>query len=337
MMVAQPLCFGVVIPAHNALPLVLDAIESALAQTMPPAEVIVVDDRSTDGTTAAVEALRLAGRPVRVVRGSFGGAAAARNAGWRAASSPWIAFLDADDVWLPDKLAVAAEMLTAAPRAAWFFSDAAQQDLDGSALPSLFTSYAAVPERYVGQPFAELLQVNFIATPSTVVRRDALEALGGFDESMSHAEDRDLWIRLARRWPAAASTRALVHVRRREGSLSQQVGSRLMGDVQLFEKLANDDALTPGLRRLALRSRSMAHFKLAFAALRAGDGASTRLHLKSAWLFPERALPVAGAWLASLLPAAARKIMRRQRWAARGLVAPTLRTRRLHLLSEVKD
>ncbi|MCC6650944.1 MAG: glycosyltransferase family 2 protein, partial [Candidatus Eisenbacteria bacterium] len=121
--------FSVVIPAHDGLPDLLDAVESALSQSFAAAEIVVVDDASTDGSGDAVEA-RFGDR-VRVVRGRFGSAGAARNAGWRAAKFPWIAFLDADDLWLPEKLAVAAEKLLACPEADWFFSDGAFRTLDG--------------------------------------------------------------------------------------------------------------------------------------------------------------------------------------------------------------
>ena len=104
-----------VIPAHDAYPLVLDAVDSALAQTLPPAEVVVVDDGSRDRTAEALRE-RFGGRvDVRVVSGSFGSAAAARNAGWRAARGRWVAFLDADDVWFPEKLATAAATDSSSP------------------------------------------------------------------------------------------------------------------------------------------------------------------------------------------------------------------------------
>lgn len=329
-----PLRFSAVIPAHNAMPLVLRAVESALGQTCPPAEVVVVDDRSSDGTAEALDALVAAGKPVKVVRGHFGGAAAARNAGWRAATSPWIAFLDADDVWLPEKLEVAARTLAAAPRASWFFSDSEQIPHDGSTMDSLFTLYAEVPEGYVGQPVAPLMQINFIATPAAVARRDALEELGGFDETMSHAEDRDLWIRLARRGPGAASPRALIRVFQQPGGLTSQVELRLMGDVQLFGKLSRDRTLDPASRRFARRSASLAHLKLAFNALRDGDRPRARRHLRAAWQFPDRVMPVVSGYVTTLLPAPVMALLRRQRWAGRAIVAPALRPPRVRLVSE---
>jgi glycosyltransferase involved in cell wall biosynthesis len=317
-----------VIPSHNGMPLVMDAVRSVLEQAPPPDEVIVVDDASTDGTSDSLEAAF--GSRVRVVRGHFGGAAAARNAGWRAARAPWIGFLDADDLWFPEKLTVAAEALEARPVAAWFFSDGAFRTLDGDLHASWMKSYADLSEPYVGQPVAELFEVNFILTSSVIVRRDVLEAAGGFDERLSHAEDLDLWIRLARGWPATASRRALVRYQHREGGLTRQTESRLTGDVVLFERLGADRTLAAPLRALAMRRARMAHYKLAALGLREGRHADCRRHLAGAWS-RERALPVMAAWVLSWMPRAAVRFLRRQPWVTRGLGVRVLRLRRVAL------
>ena len=330
---SDTLAVAVVIPARDALPEVLDAVDSAVAQTCPPAEVLVVDDSSRDGTGTAVEE-RFGGdrrAPVRVLRGCFGSAAAARNAGWRAAAAPWIALLDADDVWEPEKLERAAEVLARAPEAAWFFSDGSFRTLGGEVHPSWLALYAELPEAYVGSPVAELFEVNFVLTSSVVARREALELTGGFDETLSHAEDLDLWIRLARRWPAAASRRALVRYQHREGGLSGQHERRLLGDVELFGRLVADPALPDVLRRRARVRCSLAHYKLAVAALRVADAAAARRHLRGSWLFPERALPVAVAFLASLLPPVWLAGLRRQAWATRPVGRGLVSQRRVRL------
>ena len=314
--------------------MLLEAIDSALAQTMAPAEVVVVDDGSTDGTAQAL-AERYGGQPiVRVVAGRFGSAAAARNAGWRAATHPWIAFLDADDVWFPEKLATAAAALEAFPSAEWFFSDGTFRPLDGAEWQSWLAAYAELHGPYVGHPVAELLEVNFVLTSSVVVRKSLLESLGGFDPQMSHAEDIDLWIRLARRAPATAAERPLVRYQHRVGGLSRQIERRLMGDVGLFRRLAQDPELARPLRRRARCREALAYYKLAFGALRAGDRRGVWSLLPSAWLFPERALSVLGLALASVLPNAVLRGLGERRWMTHVVARRALSLARVALRSD---
>jgi glycosyltransferase involved in cell wall biosynthesis len=330
----EPFEVSVVIPSHDALPLVLAAIDSVLAQTLPPAEIVVVDDNSTDGTAEAI-AERFARHPeVRVVRGRFGGAAAARNAGWREASRPWIAFLDADDIWFPDKLAAAAEALGAFPMAGWFFSDGTFRPVDGEEWRSWLSAYAEVESPYVGSPLAQLMEVNFVLTTSVVVRRDLLEALGGFDASMSHAEDIDLWIRLAKRVPATAVARPLVRYQHQASGLTRQVERRLKGDIDLFRRLSRDRELPGGLRRRARRREALAWFKLAFGALRDGDRWRTWSLLPRAWMFPERALPVSLLAVASLLPGALLRRLAKRRVGAHAAAQKAFSLSRVALRSD---
>ncbi len=292
---------SVVIPAHDAMPELIEAVESVLAQDRPADEVIVVDDRSKDGSGDAVRA-RFGDR-VRVLAGAFGSAAAARNAGWRAARGEWIAFLDADDLWTPDKLSVSLALLAAAPHADWCFSDGSVRALDGREHDSLFALWADVEEPYCGRPVAELIEVNFVLTSSVVARRSALEALGGFDDSLSHAEDVDLWIRLSRRGYAAGTRRALVNYRARATGLSAQADKRNHGAVTMFSRMAADASLEPELRRLARRRVSRHHYRLAIAALRENEPGRARRHLAQAWLLPGFAMPVLLAFVTTLLPA----------------------------------
>ena len=328
-MTSTPADVAVVIPARNGLPDVLDAVASALAQVPPPAEVIVVDDASTDGTADAVRARF--GASVRVVAGRFDGAAAARNAGWRAATARWIALLDADDLWFEGKLARAMEMLEQHREAAWFFSDGRFRTVDGVWHESWFALYADLPEGYFGQPTAELFTVNFVLTSSVVIRRDALEATGGFNETMSHAEDLDLWIRLARRWPAVASARPLVRYQHLQSGLTRKVEARLGGNSQLFARLAADSTLSPELRRRARSRASLSALKLGWAALREGRNVDARRALAQAWMFPERAVPVAMAWSLSLLPRPLFEALKRQSWAKGNVAAPMLAVQRVVL------
>lgn len=317
-----------VIPAYNAMPDVLEAVDSVLAQTVPAAEVIVVDDRSSDGTSDAVRA-RFGDR-VRLVRGTFGSASASRNAGWRAATGEWVAFLDADDLWTADKLAVALRHLAAAPHADWYFSDGSVSWTDGREYASLLDLYVDLETPYCGKPVAELCEVNFILTSSVVARRAALEALGGFDETLSHAEDVDLWIRLSRRGWATGSKDRLVHYRGRETGLSAQAAKRNIGAATLFARMAVDPTLEPELRRGARRRVSLHEYKLAVAALREGRSGEARAHLARAWDFPAFTTPVLLGFATSLLPVGLVQRLRGRR-SVGAVAAPMTAPRRVRL------
>ncbi|WP_141453394.1 glycosyltransferase family A protein [Pseudoxanthomonas sp. z9] len=171
--------YAVVIPAYNAAATIAVALDSVFAQTVPPCQVIVVDDGSADGERLA-EVLAGYGGKVRLLRQANAGPAAARNAGARACEGEWIAFLDADDSWLPHKLERQLE-LGRDPRA------------------GLLHGRARAPALPREMGFDALWECNRICTSMTVVRRQAFEALGGFDESpeLVGAEDYHLWLRIA--------------------------------------------------------------------------------------------------------------------------------------------
>lgn len=322
------LTFSVVIPCHDGMPDVIDAVRSVLAQTRPADEIVLVDDASGDGSAEQVERA-FPGR-VRILRGRHGSAAAARNAGWRAAASSWVALLDADDLWFPEKLATMERVLTSAPHAIWAFSDGAFRTLDGQLHASWLGLYADLSEPYCGSPFEQLLDVNFVLTSSVLIERRALEALGGFDERLSHAEDADLWMRLSRAGLATASRRALVRYQHREGGLTRLTEQRLEGGAMLFGRLARDRGLPPALRRKARARHSLYQYKLAFHALREGRSSEARRRFLAAWLFPERVLAVLLGWAAACLPQAWLQRLRRG-GVARAAATPMMALQRVRL------
>jgi len=177
-----------VIPCYNRAGTIGDAIASVQSQTRAPLEVIVVDDGSTDGSADIAE--RYDVRVIRLPRNR--GSAAARNAGIRAAVGDAIAWLDSDDYWEPHHLATIAALLDRYPEAA---VAAGAVRLVGTRSG---TWYGRVPE---GPP-ANVLRNAFYATVvhciATIVRREALADVGGFDETEFYAEDFDIWLRLAR-------------------------------------------------------------------------------------------------------------------------------------------
>jgi glycosyltransferase involved in cell wall biosynthesis len=192
----------VVIPTRNRWHLLSrHALPSALGQQGVTVEAIVVDDGSTDGTADRVVALD--DPRIRLVQdGGSRGPAAARNAGVAEARAEWVAFLDDDDLWAPDKLAL---QLAALGDADWGYTGAVV--VDDSLVPTDELPLASP----VG--LADRLRHGNVLTgggSAVVVRRAVFRELGGFDESLYYVEDWDLWRRLAEHGPAAVREEVLV-------------------------------------------------------------------------------------------------------------------------------
>jgi glycosyltransferase involved in cell wall biosynthesis len=166
---------SVVIPAYNSAGWIAEALASVAAQTAPADEVLVVDDGSTDGTAELVESLG-----ARCLRQANAGCAAARNAGVRAATGDLIAFLDADDLWTPEKLEVQAEHMERNPGLLYTIAHF-RHFIDGS----------------VEGVRADTLEgVHPGRLPSTLIARpEAFEVVGGFDEGMLSGSDIDWFAR----------------------------------------------------------------------------------------------------------------------------------------------
>jgi glycosyltransferase involved in cell wall biosynthesis len=176
-------------PAYNAAPYIAEAVESVKMQTFTDWELVVVDDGSTDDTAAIVE--RETDPRVRLIRGTRSGLpAVARNHAISETKSELVAFLDADDVWLPEKLARQIDELDRRPDVGVVYCDARIIDEPDPVTPP------ARPGRALVQ---RLLEYNFIYNSSVIVRRAALETYGVFDPSpeLRGSEDYELWLRLA--------------------------------------------------------------------------------------------------------------------------------------------
>jgi len=198
-----------IIPTFNSSAFISEAIESVRAQTCSVAEILVIDDGSTDATREIV-----AGYPdIKLIRQNHLGPAAARNTGIRQARSEYIAFLDSDDLWLAEKIERQLSALAGNPSAGFSFATLSSFYMSDAAkipgelylpheLRSWFDAHTCREGAAFGDVYPLLLRANCMQTSSVVVRRDAVIEVGMFDESLVHGEDHDLWLRLARRWPA---------------------------------------------------------------------------------------------------------------------------------------
>lgn len=185
----------VAIPTHNRAGLVTEAIESVLAQTYSDYELVVIDNGSTDDTAQRLEPYR---DRIRIIRQENRGRAGARNRALAAAEGEFVAFLDSDDSWLPDKLERQLSVLDANPRVALVHGHVEVIDDGGRTLAgetarhrALWSAAHRTPVTYAG--YANECRCF---TSTIVVRRHALEELGGYDEEVG-LEDLDLYLRIA--------------------------------------------------------------------------------------------------------------------------------------------
>ena len=281
---------SIVIPAYNAGPFIAETLRSAMAQTQAAAEIILVDSESTDDTVAIARATCPTLRVVAVARR---GAAYARNAGVDAASTPWIAFLDADDVWAADKLQRQWALIEAAPDVDLVFCDAWPFRGDEVLLPHFLETrprYAALPKRELAQcayvfecdMAAALMSANYVLTTSMVLlRRQAFLAVGGFDVSLQVCEDFDCWLRLLKGRKAGVVDMPLVGYRHHGNSLSDDPRAMVMGRIAVSERVfANPAAYANGAEIFFRGEKARRQRELGLLDLHAGQLGQARLQFR---------------------------------------------------------
>ncbi len=306
----QGFLYSVAIACHNAAPYVADAVRSAMTQDPPPAEIVVCDDGSTDGSA---EVLRGLGNAVRVVRHERNrGEAAAKNAAVAATTSPWVALLDADDEMLPGRMAAVRDLIASDPDLAIVTTDAVLVH-DGVELGNWYSAhypFAATDQSRV------LLERNFVFG-NVVVRRDAFTVAGGFDPTIAHATDWDLWIRM-------------VHSGSRVGCVDRPLARYRIHESSLSSDRAAMSASIAALLRRTVRRLDLTVEEVDTASTTAAeqDRIATRYRLKQALARPaapvrrlalavarDRAQPRRSRLLAAgtlLLPGVARAAERRR-------------------------
>ena len=275
---------SVLITTYNRAALVGEAVESVLAQTRPADEIIVIDDGSTDDTAARLATF---GDRIRVVAKANGGVSSARNAGLAAASGDWITFLDDDDVWVPERLAILERDVADAP-------------------PEIAAHLANV--RYVGEGYVydvmEMYKIDapkgsarrvedFFATAARglqmnglAVRRAAIAEIGGFDESLSTHEDKLFSGLLAHGRPWLVTGDHVSDVRRIDAQSLTELSGRDMEKRLAIMLEVNDRLLALGVtgrnRRLLRGTRHFLLLRQAALLLEAGQAGAGRARLIAA-------------------------------------------------------
>ena len=288
---------SVIIPTYNLRELVLAAVRTVLAQTRPVQEILVIDDGSTDGTA---EALKQAfGDRVRHVWQANAGVSAARNHGLRLARGRYLALLDSDDAWLPDKTRLQVEWLQARPDHGMVLCDVARVDAQ-QRQTDVLRRRDYLPED--GSILKWVLLAPALVPASVLMRREVFETVGGFDEQLATGEDLDFHLRVAARWKIGVVEQPLVRAMRGHDGLSSL--ARTYDDyVRVIERAA---AAAVGQVPEADRRRALA---LAYARNARGMVHSRRWSdawrlARMAWAHESRA--AGRARLLGLMPLAAR-------------------------------
>ena len=215
-----------VIPAYNSAAFIREAIDSVRAQTLPVAELIVVVDDSSDGTAQIAESMG-----ARVLSNGTAGLPAARNRCVRESSQPWIAFLDSDDIWEPEKIERQMELASQNPDVALVVCDYNTFHAAGivcaSALDKYRSGYQSQPKRSCAQgTIIDQLDTGFadayylLLASNVMIRRDVLEVTGLFDESLYSADDFDCFMRVLANHQLGVVEKVLVQRREHETNTS---------------------------------------------------------------------------------------------------------------------
>jgi glycosyltransferase involved in cell wall biosynthesis len=244
-----------IITTYNYGRFIAGGIESVLRQTIRPDEIVVVDDGSTDDTGEIVA--RYAADGVRYIRKQNGGAGSARNAGIRATSAAMIAFLDADDRWVPEKVARQLEHFRRYP-AAGLVTASEWQVREATGEKRLLSRKPVGAARL----FHEVLIENFIGNPSlTMIRRACFDKVGLFDEGLRLGQDWEMWIRIAREFPVGVVEEPLLLFNFHSGSLTAgQVQGRADSNREIRRRYIS--TIKSPLTRLNLMraATSMSHY-----------------------------------------------------------------------------
>ena len=264
---------SVIIPTFNSADYIPQALDSVLNQTYRDFEIIVVDDGSTDHTQTVLAPYM---PQIRYIWRENGGPSRARNAGIQAARGRYIAFLDADDLWVPTKLEVQAQVLDTRPEVGLVFGDTQVFDRERILVDSFlrqkrqYSALAASPT--VEQAFLTLIRDNFIPTSTVMVRRQCIATVGMFDESLLSAEDKDLWLRIAMRFGIACIPSVLER-KRSHGSNVSGNGDLAVGcEITVMQKIMSMCAPDSWECKAAIRRRlSILYFWRGYSCFDRGE------------------------------------------------------------------
>lgn len=274
--------FDIIMPAYNAARYLRAAIDSVISQTYEDWRIILVNDGSTDQTAdIAREFQRRLGERMLVITQPNGGMSAARNTAIRNSTAEFLAMLDADDVWLPFRLAESLKSFQLRPEAGLSYGLITKIDEAGN----LLDTFTGNPGNAEGK-IAPAIYKRTVELPcvTITVRRQCIEEVGLFDETMKGTEDRDLWLRIALRYEVAFVPMVIAYYRTSATSVSSDLGRMFNAQKHFIEKNYGAPGCGIIARRVALsrvykqRGESLLH--------RHEPGAAFRSSLQACAIWP---------------------------------------------------
>jgi glycosyltransferase involved in cell wall biosynthesis len=224
---------SIIIPCYNMARYLGEALSSALGQTFPYFELLIIDDGSTDATPEIASGI-LADRRVRYIRQDNMGLSAARNKGIALSRGEFIALLDADDIWEPEKLAVQLSMFDTMPQCGLVFTDFSTFDEHGIIA---LEKNSVILDNLDHLDFETLFSRNNFIYPSTVmIRREMFDSAGPFDVSLKSAEDYDMWLRIAQVSRLVGIGLRLAKIRQHGDNMSRNIRRMLDNEIAVIEK-----------------------------------------------------------------------------------------------------
>jgi glycosyltransferase involved in cell wall biosynthesis len=291
---------SVIIPSYNHGQYISEAIHSVLDQTMQDFEIIVVDDGSTDNTAAVLQTFQDQIRYVR--RRTPSGPGAAKNCGIRLSEADYIATLDADDIWFPQKLDAQVQLMDARPEVGLCFANV--YNFDTNSRQTWPQSGFDLLSPHSGHVLGQLLCQNFIPSQSVMIRRKCLARVGLFDESLRIGEDWHLWLRLAAAYRVDYLNMPVAGRRLHNANLTRDEPLKLLNSLLIVESMLRCFRERLSAAELENATGLMLNRRLALIHeyIIRGEPQFARAECWKAWRMGTRGVSVMPYFLLSMMP-----------------------------------
>ncbi len=226
---------SIIMPVFNGLPFLKEAIDSVIAQTYKKFELIVVNDGSTDKTQIVLDEFqKKLGKKMIVIKQKNQGQVIAKNRGIKRAKGKFIAFLDSDDIWEKDKLEYQVKRFEKNKNLGLCYTEAVLIDERSRVI-----GYRSANRNYTGRCFEKLIEKNQITASSVMIKRECLNCIGIFDETLRTCENWDMWLRISLFFEIQYIPRPLTYYRIHKNHMSSNISKMLEGKIKVLKKYSS--------------------------------------------------------------------------------------------------